>query len=416
MKTIITTVGASLFENYMRSEVEEYFGIEGRESDYKNILQEYNTLKDQRNLAEEYDPNGTEEKKIKEAITSVWLKGITKNNKAWEFKEGINNYASAEIESILKILQHFSLKKEEVKVILISTDTTLSCLACDIIYETFIEHYNIDAYFNNNHDIISQLRIDHKGSFEEGVANFAERFFQIYNVNEATNNPYYKDSFLLNITGGYKGIIPLLTIFGQVNNIKVCYKFEDSNQLIVIPQMPLKFRTTDVFEHPQYLQSILDINKGNNKKADYDYSFYTEIANDFLIIENQKITLSLIGKFFLKRYESEQFLFYCPEAVFKSIESIPVIKKILTEEFHYAEQRSKHINPEPNGHKKVYKKAQNIQRIYYFEQSKNIYIYKVFNDHVAHENYFNNIQNKLTEEKKVQIIEKSILRSIKKSN
>ena len=74
MKTIITTVGTSLFENYMSSEVKIAFKLEDeKHEDISGVLQ---TLKDR--IASAYNPKGIEEIKVKKFIKGLWLEDITK--------------------------------------------------------------------------------------------------------------------------------------------------------------------------------------------------------------------------------------------------------------------------------------------------------------------------------------------------
>lgn len=50
-----------------------------------------------------------------------------------------------------------------------------------------------------------------------------------------------KGAVILNISGGYKSIIPFLTLMGQLYGAGLCYIYEDSDELISIPQFPVQY-------------------------------------------------------------------------------------------------------------------------------------------------------------------------------
>jgi hypothetical protein len=49
------------------------------------------------------------------------------------------------------------------------------------------------------------------------------------------------DTIIFNITGGYKSIIPYITIFAQLYKRPVYYIFEESDDCLKIPQLPIQF-------------------------------------------------------------------------------------------------------------------------------------------------------------------------------
>mgnify|MGYP001001031091 CR=1 FL=1 len=61
--------------------------------------------------------------------------------------------------------------------------------------------------------------------------------------------------FRINITAGFKGTVPYLTILGQVFKIPLQYVFERSDNLITIPPMPIGFDVIAIEEFLNYLPS-----------------------------------------------------------------------------------------------------------------------------------------------------------------
>lgn len=243
MKTIITTVGTSLFENYMSSEVKTLFRKEGK--NYPDISQAVKGLKNKD--ASTYAPTCTEIKDtISPAIKNLWLKGISKNRQGWLFTDNVdepNQYASAEIESIIKIRKDIG---EEVQVYLICTDTVLSVLAAELI-KTFFnykdfggnEYADIEVVFEQtDKHIVKDLRVSDNDEYQKGFMNLVKITNEVINKEGKTN-------CYLNITGGYKAIIPVMTLVGQLKEVPLRYIYEDNENtekpLVEIGNLPFNF-------------------------------------------------------------------------------------------------------------------------------------------------------------------------------
>ena len=55
------------------------------------------------------------------------------------------------------------------------------------------------------------------------------------------NRRYVTGGVVLNPTGGYKGVVPFVTVLGMLLGLKTVYVFEFSNDLIQLPPLPLSF-------------------------------------------------------------------------------------------------------------------------------------------------------------------------------
>lgn len=150
MSCIVTTVGASLFMNYLE------------ESDFINA--DYKSIK----YASHQDWNNKQAR-----IASI------KKNK--DFKNWISrnlNDSCAEIASLLKIIERLN---EDAKIRLLATDTVLSRLAAELIMEQTITHpvtdEKVTVDFHPERDVITGLRIDNAEIFEtDGLQHFVKRF------------------------------------------------------------------------------------------------------------------------------------------------------------------------------------------------------------------------------------------------
>lgn len=261
MKTIITTVGTSIFTNYLEKKQD----IKDKIEDLKMLP--YSNWKD--NI---HDINS-----VRKSV-GEWAKD--------------NEDSSAEIKSLLKINETID---EDIEVRLLATDTILSVLAAEIIRNLKISQNRIKIIFNQKNDIIKSLQVTDKIKFEkDGVVNFVDSIHKIIQSS-------YFENVILNITGGYKALIPYMTIIGQINNISIYYIFENTNELIKIPQAPISINW-EMFE--KYSKILNDLDSGiDNWEA---YKRKNNISDDFsecIWEEDNLAELNAIGKIFWKKYQ-----------------------------------------------------------------------------------------------------------------
>jgi putative CRISPR-associated protein (TIGR02619 family) len=83
--------------------------------------------------------------------------------------------------------------------------------------------------------IIEGLQVKDGQRFRQlGVRNL---FDQIDRLRKETT----EDEIELNATGGFKGMVPYLTLYGMFHDLRVSYIFEQSDTLIRLPRIPLAF-------------------------------------------------------------------------------------------------------------------------------------------------------------------------------
>ncbi|KTE90031.1 hypothetical protein AT727_08875 [Desulfitobacterium hafniense] len=216
MMRVMTMVGASIFTNYIKEKPGDI------DAHFKQI---------ENSLNWQWDDQLERIKPLKDVLSS-WVKK--------------NNTASAEIKSILKIQKEVH---DNILVQLVATDTILSRLAAEIIRDELqgkiINNCQISVIFDPENDVIKNLQIRNRKLFEkEGVSRLA-RYLDAQG---------FGNGDLFNITGGYKALIPYLSIIGMLKNIPLYYIFEDTDELIKIPQMPVDInwglfeKYVDIFE------------------------------------------------------------------------------------------------------------------------------------------------------------------------
>jgi putative CRISPR-associated protein (TIGR02619 family) len=197
--------------------------------------------------------------------------------------KSINNN-SAEMVSIEKL----DLDKENDEIYLIATDTSDSVFCAKMLQNWLKDkgYKKITFDIENKTGIIDKLQVYKKDDYEIGLENLLEYIIGLLNNNE---------EFIFNITGGYKGVIPYLTIIAQIINAKIVYLFEESEDLLDIPNLPINFDDQVADLYMGYLNDfvlkIIDNNEVVNKLQEMK-----------LIYKDQDIyKLTALGKFFKEK-------------------------------------------------------------------------------------------------------------------
>ncbi len=279
MRTIITTVGTSIFTNLTKKgankvEIAEPLAL----IEDKPYLSTDNFKKYHRDI----------EGRSKDGLRYTVQKRISKNAKE----------ASAEIKSISLIAQ-----KEQVNVCLICTDTLSAYLAAELI-QWWFEHNKVDNVKKISIELISDLRIDCPKLFlQSGLVNLHRTFERLIFDNGISYAPF----FILNVTGGYKVVIPYLTILGQINEIPIFYIFEDKELPIWLPQTPIEINYSIFIEYEPIFESLSasiettwDSYKMQHNLPDMFDNYVEEIVDD-----NESLcSLNAIGLFFFNRLKN----------------------------------------------------------------------------------------------------------------
>lgn len=143
----------------------------------------------------------------------------------------------AETQTIMQINKNNPEK--QFQVYLICTDTILSPLCAERI-KSLLEEKGITVNFkdDDNH-VVEGLIVEGKDASktfsETGFPKLIEVIRNVESQHDAKNRP------ILNISGGYKALIPVMTIMGQLYDMEVSYVYEDSEELIKLPKVPLDF-------------------------------------------------------------------------------------------------------------------------------------------------------------------------------
>jgi CRISPR/Cas system-associated protein Csm6 len=243
VKTVITPVGASIFTNYMdKSKVVRTYPGLGR--DYEAIVVQYEHLKDLPHQERNNSRYESDINYIKERIKYLWLAEAQEK-------------ASAELHTLSKIAE---AEKTKLDVHLLATDTVLSVVACELVQEWLegngtLNGCKITCHYHFNSSIVKGLQVKEVNKFKkEGIPNL------ISMIGERKT----KDT-ILNMSGGYKALVPFLTLIAQIEKCSLKYIYEDSNDLITIEKMPVNF---DWGLIEAYTSEILDCSRITGKRKE----------------------------------------------------------------------------------------------------------------------------------------------------
>lgn len=401
MKTVITIVGTSLFTNYQHPDVKSLINILYNNK-YVDISMDIEALTDK--PADQMHNFQSHCQKIEQAIKRFWLKNIsrTATRPYWQAAPGNqpNLDACAELTSTGKIARDL---KEDLQVQLLATDTIHSCLAAKILRENFqdisFDEFKAKFHFNPKQDVIKNLQVYNRQDFSRhGLRLLVQRLMSI--IESCGGN------CVLNITGGYKAIIPYLTIIGQVNKLPIYYIFEESSELITLPQVPLIIDWSLFEKHAGDFARLAE--EGTDVISAYSHQFREECAS-CLEEEDNLLALSPLGELLWKKCQEKYFFFYAPDKVWEEIQTQPDILRIIREKLSVYIMHKKKTEKKANEHL-VYDDGSNPNRINYFIEKGSIYIYKTFQDEAAANKY-----NSKTPLHREQIIRLSQLRKVERA-
>ncbi|MBN8586801.1 MAG: hypothetical protein J0L94_00600 [Rhodothermia bacterium] len=298
MKTIITTVGTSLFNNYQKKEVSELFDRYYSPIDVS--LKRFDSL-NANSIYSEVHASHIE--KISNNIRN-WYKRLSDLEPDSTYRQ----YPSAEISSCIQIAEE--AQEEDFRIHLIATDTLLSVLAAELITVWFEQNLNgatnIKEVLFQRHEkdeietsqyVISKLSIQSQEEYEEGLLNYIDKINTIVSKNKKE-----RKKCILNITGGYKALIPIATVYGQVMDIEIKYLFNDENMnIITIPQLPFAFNT-DIYELFFDFINSQKIAEGKDR-TDGDKKLINVLSNQ-KIINPETLEPTSIGKIIKTKIEN----------------------------------------------------------------------------------------------------------------
>lgn len=339
MKNIITTVGTSLLTNALGDNL-------SNDLNYKRT----------RGLPFHENKNRTTQIAGIESVLKNYIKSD-------------DTSISAEIDSIIKIANEY---KEECDVYLIATDTIQSPICAEFIQKWFdtnkVEFVSTVHFRLSQEFIIQDLQVKQKQAFERnGLTNLFNR------INTIAKGVYW-DNIVFNITGGYKALIPYMSLMAQINNVPAYYNFQESKDdnfdLLKIPNIPINVDYTLFDKYWDNIEQIAETGDNPN-----NYQFEKELVS-ILEKDGNNMMLTSLGYVLWQKYKEKYFIFYCPDDVWEEMNRQKDIMRIIKTKFHSKDLRESKTEKKQEHY--VFDDGNNNNRIYYFKTGNKIYIYKTF--------------------------------------
>lgn len=289
MKTIITTVGTSLFTNYMR-----HADKNGLES----IKADFNELEEKSPRASEIDSSDYVDhcKNIRYCLNTHWVNSG---------KEDI----CAEVQSTLQFIKQNGESNADFKVHLIATDTVLSRLAAELIAVDLNQTHKISCVFNPTYtgDIVEGLIVKDKAEnsetpdfFKKGLFNFVRKIEDIIQKEKSNENAVF-----LNISGGYKGFIPIATLVGQIRRLPIIYNYENSDSVLNIGSLPINFDWEVIEQYTLYLKKKNKLQEAKTKSPEIIAGMEDLYLVEKSSAETSEVKLSIVGELLATYLERE---------------------------------------------------------------------------------------------------------------
>ena len=190
----------------------------------------------------------------------------------------------------LNTLNRMNVKKVDI-VVLLSTDSALGKICTEKLKETIEKLYFCKVFIER----VENLQVYDSAKLKEsGLKNLVKILWDKY-----LNNNEYKYSYdiILNPIGGYKGIIPFVSILGMLKGRYSVYLFEFSEELIKLPPLPLSI-DFDIYSRAKEALLFLEKEVATTKEAylgkiknldSSEYDIFLSFTEPF---EDDTITLS----------------------------------------------------------------------------------------------------------------------------
>lgn len=216
------------------------------------------------------------------------------NKRVSEFEQDIQK-VSAEINS----LERIGLTRSS-KVVLLATDNAASKACANELKKLITQHFSLD---DKNVEIrrIKGLQVHNAKLLKEQGFRELVKTVLAYLTDDNLN---YQYDVILNPTGGYKGVIPFLTVLGMLYGKPSVYIFEHAEQLISLPPLPVTF---DIDIYSRVVPALKRIDEQTAISEQEYYSCiidYTEaekpLFSSFIEpIDNNMVTISPLAEVLL---------------------------------------------------------------------------------------------------------------------
>ncbi len=217
-RLVITTVGTSLIEKLSK----EYIKVKGLH--VKNELYDHDFSRQMESLQKECADMVTSEAESKFTVENDEVQSALVKLK--ELNLGLDAlFAPAEIASLWRL----NLNEGQDKIILLNSDTPEGVFCARVIAHYFRKFIEMDNDMDKGVLKVEGLQVENAVDFKNCGLKALKG-----TVNSIIEKYGGKREIIFNITGGFKAVIPYLTILAWESNKDLVYIFEESESLIKI--------------------------------------------------------------------------------------------------------------------------------------------------------------------------------------
>ena len=255
MLKIITTVGTSLFLN-----LDDEFDA-GIKATWRSLQKEPGDRWEEKG-GNDHDGEDSEIGSIRSFCSQPGFQALFSDSEC-----------SAETATLEKIIDETTCG-EAYEVYLLCTDTVLSRLAAELlaVYSPILKHKTRVIDSDGKPLDIPEGKVVKKVSIEDaqvlriqGLTHLVAEIQAIWRLQFNCRNSDAPDALIINASGGYKGIIPFLTLIAQLYDIPMYYKYKEDDgdrnnsshvlhPLIKIDSVPFGFNRELIYEIAPYLE------------------------------------------------------------------------------------------------------------------------------------------------------------------
>ncbi len=235
-----------------------------------------------------------------------------------------------------------------------------------------------------NSHVIQGLQVFNAHSFrKQGLESLVEQMTKILSI-------YPPSAFkvILNPTGGFKAVVPYVTLMGLIEGVPVQYIYERSNHLITLPSAPLKLDLTRLKALDPVLTALSDDYLSHEEVCrETGLSLY-ELQNQFqdvLVWEDDLVTLSALARLiYLKEGYQKGDRYLISKTVQKKFQKAPYLKKIfypLFNKMRDPQYRKAHLHNEVQSERvdlDCCKPGSVSERVFYYVEGDCVYICDIF--------------------------------------
>jgi putative CRISPR-associated protein (TIGR02619 family) len=322
------------------------------------------------------------------------LKKVTQwNGTLKDFEQDIQNRIrttkdftklSAEINS----LNRMNIQRGD-KIVFLCSDNAQGRICAEALENVIIEKYNINDADIEIKQIVDLQVYDAKKMREFGLKNFVKTVL-LYLEND---NIRYSYDIILNPTGGYKGVLPFLTILGMLYGKKIAYIFEFADELIWLPPLPFTYNL-QLFERAKPALEYIDKNVAVTKEeylskipnyCESEEMLFMSFTEPF---DDLKITISPIAFCFLSMNEQNDKVYihtFAKEQLDKTDRADQLKINRLIKSCKSSLWRTTHSETWNTTDLLVIKKPKTAERLAGFYEKVNFYIITFFTVHKEYE-------------------------------